>query len=428
MSASEQGASALPARSLLERFRRIREMSAVLCEPLSAEDMVVQAAAHASPAKWHLAHTTWFFETFVLERHEAAFSPFADEFRVLFNSYYKQVGAQHPRPQRGVLTRPDVETVMAYRRAIDQRVCELVESTDECTRGAIGELIELGLHHEQQHQELLLMDVKLLLSMNPLAPAYRSGGGSSAPTRQARPARWVSFDGGMVEVGHSGEGFAYDNEEPRHRRFLEAFELSDRLVTNGEFAAFIDDGGYERAELWLDAGWTCARANGWSCPAYWRREGDAWLEYKLDGLGGLETERPVCHLSFYEANAFARWAEARLPTEFEWERACAGLEIEVNFVEQDHLHPVAAGEEPGIRQAYGDVWEWTRSAYEPYPGYASAPGAIGEYNGKFMCNQQVLRGGCCVTSRSHMRATYRNFFHPDDRWQFGGIRLARSMS
>jgi ergothioneine biosynthesis protein EgtB len=238
----------------------------------------------------------------------------------------------------------------------------------------------------------------------------------------------VGFDEGVVEIGHEGGGFAYDNEKPRHRQFLESFELSDRLVTNGEFAAFMDDGGYERAELWLDAGWTCAQENGWACPAYWRRDGEDWAEYTLDGLLDLETDRPVCHLSFYEADAFARWAQARLPTEFEWERACVGLAIEGNLVEQGHLHPVGAPDGPGIRQAYGDVWEWTRSAYEPYAGYAPVPGAIGEYNGKFMCNQQVLRGGSCVTSRDHIRPTYRNFFHPDDRWQFGGLRLARSMS
>ena len=390
MSSTEHGASVQPARSLMQHFRDVRGLSASLCAPLSAEDMAVQATPFCSPTKWHLAHTTWFFETFVLARFEENFKPFDESFVVLFNSYYKQVGDQHPRPMRGVLTRPSIDRVMAYRRSVDERI-EALRASDP--NAIIGELIELGLHHEQQHQELLLMDVKCLLSMSPLSPAYRSRSAEvEAPVDTT--SRWVRFEGGVVEVGYDGsDEFCYDNEQPRHRRFLEAFELADRLVTNQEFLAFIEDGGYERPELWLDEGWSCAKQRAWQAPMYWRREGDGWSEFTLDGLDALKGDRPVCHVSFYEADAFARWAQARLATEFEWEHACADLQVRGNFLESGCLGPRGAGPGEGLRQAYGDVWEWTRSSYEPYPGYAPPPGAIGEYNGKFMCNQLVLRGG-----------------------------------
>lgn len=410
--------------ALVEHYRRVRAMTLGLCDPLSAEDMVVQVAAHASPAKWHLAHTTWFFETFVLEPHETDFTPYDERFRVLFNSYYHGVGEQHPRPRRGALTRPGIGEVMAYRDTIDERVLTLVDRCDDGTLRRIAPLIELGLHHEQQHQELLLTDVKLMLHANPIRPRYREG--EEAPAGgDSGPLGWVGFEGGVVEIGHAGDGFAYDNEGPRHRRFLEPYEISDRLVTNGEFLAFVEDGGYGRPEWWLDDGWSWVGGRR-AHPEYWSRKEAEWREFTLDGEPALDLESPACHLSFFEADAYARWAGARLPTEAEWEHASESAGTPGEFVESGRLHPGAA-RGPGLRQMLGDVWEWTRSAHEPYPGYAPPPGAIGEYNGKFMCGSFVLRGGSCVTSRTHIRRTYRNFFAPNAVWQFSGLRLARSV-
>ena len=372
----------------------------------------------ASPAKWHLAHTSWFFETFILERAVPGYRPFHPDFRVLFNSYYQTVGQQHPRPQRGLLSRPTLDEVFAYRAHVDGQMTALMDAGGELDAG----IVELGLQHEQQHQELILTDIKHLLFCNPLRPAYRkfpeAAGGETAPLR------WQPFDEGLRWTGHDGDGFAFDNELPRHRVFVDAFELATRLVTNGEFRDFIDDGGYERPELWLSDGWHTVQTRGWHAPLYWERRGGAWQVMTLGGLRPVRADEPVCHVSLYEADAFARWAEARLPREAEWEVAATDSVIDGNFVESGRLHPAPANAS-ALTQLFGDAWEWTQSAYSPYPGYQPPVGALGEYNGKFMCNQLVLRGGSCATPRAHVRATYRNFFPPDARWQFSGIRLAR---
>jgi len=408
---------------LAERFAAVRRQTRALAAPLSAEDCAIQSMPDASPVKWHLAHTTWFFETFVLARHDASRAPFHPAFKVLFNSYYNAVGDKHPRPQRGLLSRPSLAEVLAYREAIDAEVAALLQ------RGALDEdlvaLVELGTHHEQQHQELILTDLKHLLSCNPLRPAYQK----SWPLTQvsARRIEWIPFGEGPREVGHDGAGFAFDNEGPRHTTWISAFELATHPVTHGDFVRFIDDGGYERPDLWLSAGWDTVQARGWRAPQYWERIDGAWHTFTLHGMAPVEPNTPVCHVSFYEADAFARWAGARLPTESEWEVAVAELPIEGNFLESGALHPLALREPSGhsIAQAFGDVWEWTRSDYAPYPGFRPAPGAVGEYNGKFMANQYVLRGGSCATPGTHIRASYRNFFPAEARWQFSGLRLAR---
>jgi ergothioneine biosynthesis protein EgtB len=378
----------------------------------------------ASPAKWHLAHTTWFFETFVLQRHDEQRAPFNPAFRYLFNSYYNAVGERYPRPQRGLLSRPALAEVLAYRDRIESDVAELL------ARGALSPqlqaLVELGLHHEQQHQELILTDVKHLLSCNPLRPAYQKTW-PLTPVH-ARQRQWVRFDEGPKQIGHDGNGFAFDNESPRHTVWIPDFELASHPVTHGDFARFIDDGGYRRPELWLSAGWDLVAARGWEAPLYWERIDGRWHTFTLRGMAPIEPNTPVCHVSFFEADAFARWAGARLPTEAEWEVAAAGAATEGNFLESGALHPLALREAPAegaLAQMFGDVWEWTRSDYAPYPGFRTAEGAVGEYNGKFMANQYVLRGGSCATPASHIRATYRNFFPADARWQFSGLRLAR---
>jgi ergothioneine biosynthesis protein EgtB len=420
-------AIAVDRRALVERFRAVRRDSDSIARPLAPEDMVVQSMPDASPTKWHLAHTTWFFETFVLEPHERGFEPFDPAFRVLFNSYYHRVGAQHPRPCRGLVTRPTVDVVRGYRSAVDGRVERLIAHADAAALAAIAPTLELGLHHEQQHQELMLTDVKHLLACSPLRPAYEAREHDHAATPGEM--RWRAFEGGVVEVGFdpAWEGFSYDHERPRHRALVHPFELADRLVTNAEMLAFIADGGYERAELWLDAGWRVARAEGWAAPLYWRREEGAWLEHTLLGERPVDPAEPVTHVSLYEADAVARWLGARLPTEQEWETACAPQPVRGHFLDDRLLHPLAAAEDPDtpVLQAFGDCWEWTGSQYRPYPGYRPPPGAVGEYNGKFMSDQFVLRGGSCATPRSHMRATYRNFFPAGARWQFTGIRLAK---
>jgi ergothioneine biosynthesis protein EgtB len=412
------------AAALAASYRQVRSATERLCEPLSAEDCQAQSMEDASPAKWHLAHTTWFFETFVLEGSVRDFRHFHPQFRILFNSYYQSVGEQHPRPQRGVLTRPGLDEVYAYRRHVDGLVLDLLD------RKRLGrrelDVVELGLHHEQQHQELILTDAKHLLSANPLAPAYRSC--ASGAAGEVAPLGWQAFAEGVRWVGHDGRGFAFDNEQPRHRTFAGAFQLGTRLVTNGEFLAFVEDGGYERPELWLSDGWSIVGARRWRAPLYWREDGGRRSEFTLAGRRDLRLDAPVCHVSFYEADAYARWAGARLPTEVEWELAAGDTLKKGNFVESGALHPLPARPaEAGLVQLFGDVWEWTRSAYEPYPGYRPPAGALGEYNGKFMCNQIVLRGGSCATPAGHIRATYRNFFPPDARWQFSGIRLARDV-
>lgn len=402
-----------------ERFTAVRELTEALARPLSPEDACVQSMPDASPAKWHLAHTTWFFETFLLAPRLSGYRTPDPAFSVLFNSYYNTVGEQHPRPRRGLLTRPSLERVRAYRAHVDAAMGELFAAgLDESGAG----VLDVGLHHEQQHQELLLMDVKHLLAQNPTDPVYHERDAEAALARV--PAReFREFDGGDVAIGAEGDGFAFDNERPRHRIRLAPFSIATRPVTNGEYLEFVRDGGYTRPELWLADGWTAVRERGWEAPSYWRvaPDGEATV-FTLAGRTPVDPAEPVCHVSYYEADAFARWAGARLPTEGEWETAVEGTPVAGNFLETGRLHPGAA------REAwYGDVWEWTQSAYAPYPGYRAPEGALGEYNGKFMCSQLVLRGGCCATPVAHVRATYRNFFYPWMRWQFGGIRLARDV-
>ena len=382
----------------------------------------MQSMTEASPAKWHLAHTSWFFETFLLEPQQLGFRPFNPEFRVLFNSYYNGVGEQYPRAERGQLTRPGLGEVLEYRAHVDQGMLRLLEGG---FREEVQALIELGLQHEQQHQELILTDLKHLLSLNPLSPVYRELG--QRPPAEPGPPAWHRWEEGIRWLGHEGDGFAFDNEGPRHRAFLGAFELASRPVTNREYLEFMEAGGYERPELWLSDGWAAVRERGWQAPLYWARRAAGWLVFSLGGLRELRLDEPVCHVSFFEADAFASWAGARLPTEYEWETAARGAPVDGNFVETDALHPAPApgGPQVGPSQLFGDVWEWTQSAYSAYPGFAPAAGPVGEYNGKFMSGQVVLRGGSCATPRSHLRPTYRNFFYPDARWQFSGIRLAR---
>ena len=416
----------LEARQLAQRFLQVRHATDALAAGLSAEDCALQSMPDASPVKWHLGHTTWFFETFLLQPHGTDARVFREAYGYLFNSYYDTIGARHPRPQRGLLSRPPLDEVLAYRRHVDAGVEQLLAQSWPLSPRAL-EVFELGLHHEQQHQELILTDFKHLLSFNPLRPAYR-------PTRlpvtgSPAPLRWHQHPEGLHRIGHDGGGFSFDNEGPAHRCFVEPFELASRLVTNAEFAEFIDDNGYRRPELWMSDGWQALQANGWEQPLYWGRDGRTWLAFTLSGLHAIAPDEPVCHLSWYEADAYARWIGARLPTEIEWEIAAKGLPVTGNFVESGRLRPVTAtvSDSGVLQQMFGDVWEWTGSAYLPYPGYRPSPGALGEYNGKFMVNQFVLRGGSCATPQSHVRGTYRNFFPPHARWQFSGLRLARDL-
>jgi len=413
-----------PSEVRSEKYCSIREVTCALAAPLSAEDCAIQSMPDASPVKWHLAHTTWFFETFVLAPHCAGYRSFGPAYRVLFNSYYNSVGDKHPRPERGMLSRPGLDEVLAYRHHVDQAMFVLLAEGRLSTE--VTALIELGLHHEQQHQELILTDVKHLLSRNPMKPAYQKQW-PLTPVR-ARAPRWIGFEGGLCEIGHSGTDFCFDNETPRHRVWLDAFEIASHPVTHGDLIDFIDDGGYRRPELWLSAGWDALTARGWSTPQYWERRDGQWHAFTLHGEVPVDSNAPICHLSFFEADAYARWAHTRLPTEAEWEIAAREAPRAGNFLESGALHPLALREDPVegmLAQAFGDVWEWTRSDYGPYPGFRAADGAIGEYNGKFMCGQYVLRGGSCATPSTHIRATYRNFFPPDARWQFSGLRLAR---
>jgi ergothioneine biosynthesis protein EgtB len=407
-----------------EDYRRIRGLSELLCRPLATEDYVVQTAVETSPPKWHLAHVSWFFETFLLLPFQTGYRLFHPEFDYLFNSYYEQVPSGYwPRPRRGLLSRPTVDEVYAYRRHVDEAMLGLITDCPGPNRETVEARLRIGLNHEQQHQELLLTDIKHNLAINPLHPAYRD---DLPPPADAEPAplTFSGYDGGVVRIGASGEDFAYDNERPAHQVLLQPYRLGDRLVTNAEFLGFIADGGYDRPAFWLSDGWQTIRREGWRAPRYWEQIDEVWHEMTLGGLRLLNPAAPVTHVSYYEADAFATWAGRRLPTEAEWEQAAAGLPVSGNLVETDRLHPQPASAKEGIQQLFGDCWEWTRSAYLPYPGFQAADGALGEYNGKFMCGQMVLRGGSCVTAADHLRASYRNFFYPHERWQFMGIRLA----
>lgn len=435
--------------TLLDRFRRTRSVSLELAAPLSAEDMTVQSMDDVSPTKWHLAHTSWFFETFALQR-QCGVGPVGEPgYEVIFNSYYNGVGPQYHRPSRGLLTRPGVDEVLAYRARVDEALERELERRQDDE--GLARIVELGLQHEQQHQELILTDIQHVLSMNPLAPRYHEP--ALPPAGEVRPLGWHAFEGGAHDVGHDvghddrddsspPRRFAYDNESPRHRVQLVDYELADRLVTNGEVRAFIGDGGYERAELWHDEGWAEVRAEQRGAPLYWTLRDGEWWRHSLHGTHPVRDADPATHLSWFEASAIAAWMDARLPTEFEWERAASEVPVAGNFRESAHFTPLApaahgapgahgdhrdqhANDDTAPRQLFGDCWEWTSSAYSPYPGYRAAPGALGEYNGKFMVNQYVLRGGSCATSADHVRATYRNFFPARARWQFSGLRLAR---
>lgn len=410
---------------LIDHYHQVRQHSLLLAEPLSDEDCGAQSMPDASPVKWHLAHTTWFFETFILESMEAAFAPFHPAFRVLFNSYYNGVGEKHPRAQRGLLTRPGMAQVRAYRADVDARIGRLLAGELACDeRERLTMLLALGLEHEQQHQELLLTDVKHLLAQSALFPAYLDSAPDGAPApRQAPPTAWLAFDGGLAQIGHAGDGFCFDNELPRHPQYVAPFELASALVTNGEFLAFIEAGGYRTAHLWLAEGWDWVRSQQLQCPLYWQRDAAGhWQEFTLFGLRPLDLRAPATHVSLFEADAYAHWAGARLPTEAEWELAAQGVAVETG-----RLHPAPGAPGAGLRQMFGHCWQWTSSSYAPYPGYRTAPGALGEYNGKFMLNQYVLRGSSCATPAGHARASYRNFFPAGARWQFSGIRLARQV-
>ena len=421
-SPAETGGSAGTARAeqLYRRVRSARARTEALSRSLSPEDCALQSMPDASPVKWHLAHTSWFFETFLLSERLPGYRCFDPAFRMLFNSYYVQVGARHARPERGLLSRPDLAQVLAYRSHVDEALACWLER-DPPTDAL--DLLELGIHHEQQHQELILTDLKHLFSRNPLRPAYAPPAATSE--RASSQMRWVPYEGGPFTLGCAGPGFHFDNETPAHRVFLEPFRLASRPVTNAEYVVFMQDGGYARPELWMSDGWEVRLREGWEAPLYWERSERGWQRFTLRGMVDVALHAPVSHVSWYEADAYARWRNARLPTEAEWERGAAGVSVEGNFAESESFDPLpVAARGDGPLQCFGDVWEWTASAYRPYPGYRPAAGAVGEYNGKFMVNQFVLRGGSCATPASHVRATYRNFFPPQARWQFSGIRLA----
>jgi len=408
-------------------YLNVRKRSEELCVPLSPEDYVIQTAPEASPAKWHLAHVSWFFETFLLKEYLAGYPVFHPLYGYLFNSYYEQIGKFLPRQQRGFLSRPGVEEIYRYRAHVDEHMLTLLHNAGEDAWPILRQRLEIGINHEQQHQELLLTDIKLNLSANPLRPAYRGDLPQTPKTSGLPRQHWIAFTGGLHEIGHQGGGFAYDNELPRHRTYLNPFHLASRPVTNGEYLDFMKDGGYGAPGFWLSDGWSTVKRLHWSSPLYWESiEGD-WWHFTLGGLRKLNLDEPVCHVSYYEADAYAAWAGKRLPTEAEWEIAVRGLPVAGNLRDSGYLHPVAAMPADGLLQMYGDVWEHTASPYQPYAGFRVAAGALGEYNGKFMCGQMVLRGGSCVTPADHIRASYRNFFYPHERWQFQGFRLAEDV-
>lgn len=434
----------LASAGLAQEYKRVRAQSTALCEPLCVEDYGLQAVAETSPPKWHLAHTSWFFETFLLKPFNASYRPVNEAYEFIFNSYYNGIGEQYARDRRGLLSRPTVDEIYQYRALIDAQILQLLADEKHADRAIILQRIELGLHHEMQHQELLLTDLKYSLAQNPLYPAYHSLPPDSTKCSKT-PLAFHDFAGGLITAGtdSGNQPFCFDNETPQHQTYIAPYALAHRLVTNGEYLQFMRAGGYQRAELWLADGWAMRQEKSWQAPLYWKQEGrqegkqqgqqqeklkerNQWQVFTLHGLVPLELTEPVCHVSFYEADAYARWAGARLPSEAEWEHAASAEAVTGHFVDARHLHPHAAADNSSaMQQLFGDVWEWTASSYGPYPGFAAAAGAIGEYNGKFMCNQMVLRGGSCVSDRHHIRNSYRNFFYPPDRWQFSGIRLAQ---
>ena len=411
------------AGTLVAGYQETRRTTEAICAPLATEDYVIQAMPEASPAKWHLGHVTWFFETFILKPHLPGYRPLNPKYEYLFNSYYNSVGPQYPRPERGDLSRPTVAEVYEFRAHVDRSILTLVEDTEPKELAALGSLIVMGLNHEQQHQELLMTDIKYNLSVNPLRPAYHT---REVPrSTVTHPLRWVEFEGGLHWSGHDQKGFAFDNEWPRHQAYFRPYRLASRLVTNGEYLEFMEAGGYERPEPWLSEGWQSVLERQWGAPLYWEQVDGQWWMQTLSGMRPVDEHEPVAHVSYYEADAYARWRGKRLPTEQEWERAAESEPVEGNFLDSGIHHPTPATiDGPRLEQVFGDLWEWTQSPYVPYPGYRPLQGALGEYNGKFMVNQMVLRGGSCATPQSHIRATYRNFFPPDARWQFSGVRLA----
>ncbi len=417
----------LTQESLTQFYKTVREFSHTIADPLEIEDYVVQSMPDVSPTKWHLAHTSWFFETFVLSKATREYKSPNPQYAYLFNSYYVLAGERHLRPKRGLISRPTVEETYSYRNHVDEKMLQFMENANKKEWDEFSAVIEIGIHHEQQHQELIVTDIKHVLSENPLNPEYIKNKNNGQSSDKPEDLKWVSFEGGVRSMGHGGEGFGYDNEYPSHKVYLNPYKLGSRLVTNAEYMEFINDGGYETPEIWLSEGWATVETNNWKAPLYWRQSRGEWMQFTLTGLRKVEPNEPLTHVSYFEADAYARWAGSRLPTEAEWEVAADSVSIEGNFLDNMNFHPASlekSNEQP-LKQMFGDVWEWTQSAYSAYPGFRTPPGALGEYNGKFMCNQMVLRGGSCATSKSHIRKTYRNFFPTDARWQFMGIRLAK---
>ena len=414
--------------ALTARFKDVRGDSERLAAPLTPEDWMLQSMPEASPVKWNLAHTSWFFETFILKVHATDYAPFHAKYGYLFNSYYNQIGKMHPRPDRGLISRPSAEDIKKFRAHIDAAIIALIADADEALMEKIAPLMALGLAHEQQHQELLLTDLKHALYQNPLLPGVYADVSKSDADALPTDLRWERMEGGLCEIGWNGEGFGFDNEGPRHKVYLHPFELANRPVTNRDYFEFIEDGGYDNPVHWLSDAWETIKEEDWRAPLYWQRRDGVWMEYTLFGERPVDPAAPVTHVSYYEAAAFASWAEARLPTEFEWEAAASLFEMKGRFLENGQpTAPAPATGDARLLQLFGDVWEWTASPYVAYPGFAPPPGAIGEYNGKFMSGQMVLRGGSCATPANHLRVSYRNFFHPWARWQFSGFRLARDI-
>lgn len=418
--------SALKTR-LKKRYHKIRSFTEKLAEPLEIEDYVVQAVEKTSPAKWHLAHTSWFFEAFILKKGKDDYKSLHPQYDYIFNSYYVQTSDPHCRDKRGNLSRPTVKQVYEFRRYINEQMMEFLDRLTDKQLEKWSSVIEIGLNHEQQHQELLLTDLKFMFAQNPLYPIYKEK--TRSGTKELPPIEWISIEEGVREIGHNGDGFGYDNEFPRHKTYIHPFKITNRLVTNGEYLEFMESGGYDTTKWWLDEGFSAVEREEWKSPLYWIVRDGKWHHYTLNGVEPLDMDEPVTHVSYFEADAFARWKGCRLPTEQEWEVAAQDLPVDGNFVESGYCHPASLKSNgKGLHQMFGDAWQWTQSSYAPYPGYTPFPGALGEYNGKFMVNQYVLRGGSCATSKSHFRRTYRNFFHTDARWQFSGIRLAKDGS